>query len=60
MHSEQKKPKKRFIHHLHPYESHQKERKKTILNGITTYFNPGELVAIMGPSGTEMNVSIYS
>ncbi len=49
MHNEQKKPRKRFKHHLHA--SHRKEQMKTILNGITTYFNPGELVAIMGPSG---------
>jgi ABC-type uncharacterized transport system YnjBCD ATPase subunit len=26
-------------------------REKTILNGISSYFNPGEMVAIMGPSG---------
>ena len=26
-------------------------RKKQILNGVSSYFNPGELVAIMGPSG---------
>ena len=25
--------------------------EKTILNGISSYFNPGEMVAIMGPSG---------
>ena len=25
---------------------------KTIINGITAYFNPGQLVAIMGPSGS--------
>lgn len=25
--------------------------KKEIIKGVTTYFNPGELVAIMGPSG---------
>lgn len=29
----------------------QKTHKKEILKGISTYFNPGELVAIMGPSG---------
>ena len=29
----------------------QKEKVKVILNGISLYFNPGQLVAIMGPSG---------
>lgn len=28
-----------------------KDCKKEIIKGVTTYFNPGELVAIMGPSG---------
>ena len=28
------------------------EKTKTILKGISLYFNPGQLVAIMGPSGT--------
>ena len=27
------------------------EKIKTILKGISLYFNPGQLVAIMGPSG---------
>jgi len=27
-------------------------KKKKILNGISAYFNPNELIAIMGPSGT--------
>ena len=27
------------------------EKVKTILKGISLYFNPGQLVAIMGPSG---------
>ena len=27
------------------------EKAKTILKGISLYFNPGQLVAIMGPSG---------
>ena len=27
---------------------------KKILKGISLYFNPGQLVAIMGPSGTEL------
>lgn len=27
-------------------------KKKDILRGISAYFNPGEMVAIMGPSGT--------
>ena len=32
----------------------QKEKvnkKKEIISGISAYFNPGELVAVMGPSG---------
>lgn len=33
-------------------------KKKIILNGITAYFNPGELIAIMGPSG--ILIAIYS
>lgn len=34
-------------------QSTQKEKghKKEIIKGVSTYFNPGELVAIMGPSG---------
>ena len=28
-----------------------KRESKQILNGISLYFNPGELVGIMGPSG---------
>ena len=27
-------------------------KTKKILSGISAYFNPGELVAIMGPSGS--------
>ena len=27
-------------------------KRKDIICGISTYFNPGELVAIMGPSGS--------
>lgn len=27
------------------------KKKKEILKGISAYFNPGEMVAIMGPSG---------
>ena len=27
------------------------DKKKEILKGISAYFNPGEMVAIMGPSG---------
>ncbi len=57
MHGEQKKHKKQLIHHVRAYEAPQKKQKKTILNGITTYFNPGELVAIMGPSGTEIELT---
>ena len=29
----------------------KKEKVKVILEGISLYFNPGQLVAIMGPSG---------
>ena len=28
-----------------------KKERKQILKGISVYFNPGELVGIMGPSG---------
>jgi len=28
-----------------------KEKYKVILKGISLYFNPGQLIAIMGPSG---------
>lgn len=28
-----------------------KIKKKKILNGISAYFNPSELIAILGPSG---------
>jgi len=28
-----------------------KEKVKVILKGISLYFNPGQLIAIMGPSG---------
>ena len=31
--------------------SKSKEKVKVILKGISLYFNPGHLVAIMGPSG---------
>ena len=27
------------------------KREKVILEGISLYFNPGELIGIMGPSG---------
>ena len=30
-------------------------KKKEILKGISAYFNPGEMVAIMGPSGIIKN-----
>ncbi len=42
------------IHHpkLSPLQSKGNRRKKEIICGISTYFNPGELTAIMGPSGT--------
>lgn len=26
-------------------------KKKEIISGVSAYFNPGELVAVMGPSG---------
>ena len=29
----------------------KQEKVKVILEGISLYFNPGQLVAIMGPSG---------
>ena len=32
------------------------KQKKKILNGISAYFNPGEMVAIMGPSGLMLNL----
>ena len=28
-------------------------KKKQIINGISTCFNPGQLIAIMGPSGNQ-------
>lgn len=31
---------------------------KTILKGVTAYFNPGELVAIMGPSGKDHSLIV--
>ena len=35
------------------------EKTKTILKGISLYFNPGQLVAIMGPSGTVFLYSVF-
>ena len=32
-------------------QNNTKEKVKVILEGISLYFNPGNLVAIMGPSG---------
>ena len=32
------------------------EKTKTILKGISLYFNPGQLVAIMGPSGAYIHI----
>ena len=32
-----------------------KEKVKVILKGISLYFNPGQLIAIMGPSGKYYN-----
>ena len=37
-----------------------KTKKKNILNGISIYFNPGELNAIMGVSGTLYTPSTIS
>ncbi len=54
-HNNKNKQKGRFKGSLHGNESSRKKRKKVILKGITTYFNPGELVAIMGPSGIPTN-----
>ena len=31
-------------------------RKKKILSGISAYFNPNELIAIMGPSGKSREI----
>ena len=36
------------------------EKVKTILKGISLYFNPGQLVAIMGPSGAlQLYIATY-
>ena len=32
-------------------------KTKRILNGISAYFNPGELIAIMGPSGRKQHIN---
>lgn len=32
--------------------------KKEIIRGISAYFNPGELVAVMGPSGMRLEYYI--
>ena len=32
---------------------------KKILDGISAYFNPSELIAIMGPSGTVILYLLY-
>ena len=40
----------------HGDKSLKQSNRKEILKGITTYFNPGELVAIMGPSGILWNI----
>ena len=36
----------------------QARTEKMILHGISLYFNPGELIGIMGPSGTVYRSSI--
>ena len=43
----------KIISHEKPTAKRKKieEKTKTILKGISLYFNPGQLVAIMGPSG---------
>ena len=51
MHKQKSKDKGLLRGHHHRKQSLKHENKKEILKGITTYFNPGELVAIMGPSG---------
>jgi len=35
------------------------DRMKQIICGVSTYFNPGQLIAIMGPSGKNI-VSFYT
>jgi len=38
--------------------SEHKEKMKVILKGISLYFNPGQLIAIMGPSGEYCTIII--
>ena len=57
--------KKKVKHRGWKYKSHDltardKGRKKEIIKGVSTYFNPGELVAIMGPSGENDNIVNWS
>ena len=35
-------------------------KKKEIIRGISAYFNPGEMIAVMGPSGTELYLHLNS
>ena len=37
-----------------------KEKYKVILKGISLYFNPGQLIAIMGPSGISLNRNVHA
>ena len=41
---------KHRIHRTRQLTHKDKGRKKESIKGVSTYFNPGELVAIMGPS----------
>lgn len=34
-----------------PFIGNKKKKEKEIIRGVSAYFNPGELVAILGPSG---------
>ena len=39
-------------------KSNKDSKKKEIIRGISAYFNPGEMIAVMGPSGTELYMSL--
>ena len=36
----------------HNTQESEKYVKRSILNGVSAYFNPGNLIGIMGPSGS--------
>lgn len=36
-----------------------KKEKISILHGVSGYFNPGEMAAVMGPSGSGMSRPIF-